>query len=315
MKNTNIKRQAVFPVLVMLVVTALALIGSSFAWFTVANTASVAQITTSAQSDGVRLEISKDANRYNTRSIDINSGAISAILPSALYQVSTTGLLSDRNGAPLTGFQFFDSEYSGFTVNNDKELIVSKKDTTVTEGADGKLSATIIDLDHYSNYGEQGNTFGEAFDATTPTYIVFDLYFATDRAADIYFYNGTAIRGKNPADTSYSDTADVLKALRVGVVYLGSTETATDVVALNGANGTAGTIQNSVAIWQVSGTDSTYGINAESYNATEPEFEPYSKSGNAENFVNATAVETATGSDLIVTDKNNVTGTTQLLSI
>lgn len=306
--NKNIKRQAVFPILMMLVVTALALIGSSFAWFTVANTATVAQITTSAQSDGVRLELSKDARRYYTRSIDINTGAKSAILPTSLYQVSTTGLLKDKDNLDLKSFEFFNSKYTGYDVIDDKEYIVSKKDTSVSETA-GILSATVR---NGSTYGIDGTTYGEAASAIEPTYIVFDLYFSTDRKADIYFYDGTAIKGKAEDQNAYTDDADVLKALRVAVVYLGSTETAANVVTLDGSE------NNSVTIWQVLGNDTVYGINANSYNAgtsgAEVEFEPYSKDDEAASYVNTTAVATNSGDELIVGADKDAAGKTKLFS-
>lgn len=305
MKNTNIKRQAVFPILMMLVVTALALIGSSFAWFTVANTATVAQITTSAQSDGVRLELSKNATRYYTRSIDVNNGAISAVLPNSLYQVSTTGLLEDKDHNNLSTLEFFNSKYNGYSVTDGKEYIVSKKDTTVTESLDGKLAATTRTA---NNYGLQGDSYGEAEGATQPTYIVFDLYFSTDRKADIYFFDSTAIKGKDANAADYSDDADVLKALRVAVVYLGSTETASEVVALDGS------LSNSVAIWQVLGNDTVYGINKESYNdgenGSEAEFESYKDNSG---YVNNAGVTTY-GSELIVGANKDTAGKTKLFS-
>ena len=54
----SLKKQAIFPVLALLVVTALALIGSSFAWFAMTNVASVGQIDATVEEGSTGLMIS-----------------------------------------------------------------------------------------------------------------------------------------------------------------------------------------------------------------------------------------------------------------
>ena len=266
MKNTNIKRQAVFPVLMMLVVTALALIGSSFAWFTVANTASVTQITTSAQTDGVQLQLSQDASRYYTRNLKINTNASYSIFPGTLYQVSTNGQLG--TGDYASRLKFFDSEVLGHSVGTETDLLVSTKlDETVTVN-NGVLAAA--SKGEYATYGQAGKSYGESMEAEDPTYIVFDLYMSVDRAAEIYLFNGTEITAQKTASNATAAT-EVLKAVRIAFVYLGSTAGITNEDAAKIQPETELTGTKSVVIWEPSATYvgetkvGSFGVSSQTY--------------------------------------------------
>ena len=84
----SLKKQAVFPVLMLLVVTALALIGSSFAWFSMASVASVAQVGGTVEDAGIGLMISQDATSF-TSSVTLGASASTYVVPTKFKQVST----------------------------------------------------------------------------------------------------------------------------------------------------------------------------------------------------------------------------------
>ena len=312
MKNTNIKRQAVFPVLMMLVVTALALIGSSFAWFTVANTASVTQITTSAQTDGVQLQLSQDASRYYTRNLKLNTtNAAGSIFPATLYQVSTNGKL----GEGASTLSFYDSEVLGHSVGANPDLLVSTKlDQTVTV-ANGVLAAAEKGSGN-TTYGQAGKTYGEAYEAETPTYIVFDLYMSVDRAAEIYLFNGTAMTAEQGASQNAS-TDNILKSARVAFVYLGSTAGLTNEDAAKIQPQTGLTGVKSVVIWEPMATEDnsekvkTYGMKGQTY---VDEYEAGEMA--AYKLVDGKTEEVTTyeSDELIVASKDATAGMTMLFS-
>ena len=130
----KIKKQAIFPILMMLVVTALALIGSSFAWFSIANIATVSQITTSAQSADVEFLISNDGSHFYTKNLDMStyqSDTDNYINPGTLYQTSTAGEFNATNGL----LKFFNADYSGYTIGSG-----NLSDTEITSGADNSLA-------------------------------------------------------------------------------------------------------------------------------------------------------------------------------
>lgn len=313
MENKVFKRQAIFPVLMMLVISALALIASSFAWFTIANTAKVAEITTNAQSTSVRLEISKDAITFATRDeLVMTSGAASAILPTKLYQVSTAGLRDGESGGLL---KFFDTQvneiYNVGTHTNQVKLI-SKKDTTVTE-ASGILSAAEL---NETNYGKQGNTYGEAYKAIEPTYMVFDLYFHVDRESKIFLEDDSSVVANIAGGSNVSE--DLQNSIRVAFLPLGFVAGAdgserddvqtSDITGLS----TFGTLR----IWEPYPTktnnvkDATYGLSSESYDAQSPvKFDAYTTGAYS------TATTTYEDSELEVNaDTMDITGKVELIN-
>lgn len=307
MENKVFKRQAIFPVLMMLVISALALIASSFAWFTIANTAKVAEITTNAQSTSVRLEISKDAVTFATRDeLVMTSGAASAILPTRLYQVSTAGLRDGDEGGLLAFFDTQVNEIYNVGTHTNQVKLISKKDTTVTE-ASGILSAA--NLPNGSNYGAQGNTYGEAYKAKEPTYIVFDLYFHVDRASSIYLEDDSSVVA--------ALSEELQKSVRVAFLPLGS------VAAADGEQRNAvvtSTITGlstfgSIKIWEPYATEvndtkvTTYGLSSESWDAQSPvKFDAYTTGAYS------TATTTYEDSQLEVSaDTMDISGKTALI--
>ena len=227
------KRQAVFPILMVLVISALALISSSFAWFSVSNVANVSMISASAQSSGVEFLISNTGDRFYSRNLNLegvnNNGHL--INPRSLYQVSTIGSL-DENGL----IRFFDASYDGYLLYNhdtpegeevdqDQNFISTKEDKSIryidkkykpteegydktvnyddllgsfgylTQSALGDNGKPLNDpkYEAYTIYGQTGKTYGEAYEANDATYIVMDFYFYLDRVANIYLYDGSEI--------------------------------------------------------------------------------------------------------------------------
>ena len=169
-----------------------------------------------------------------------------------------------------------------------------------------------------ANYGLAEKSYGEAYEAETPTYIVFDLYMSVDRAAEIYLFNGTAVTAEKNKDDD-TEVDDILKAVRIGFAYLGSTAGVTneDAAKIQPETDLAGT--KSVVIWEpvvASGENvdpKTYGFKAQTY-VSETEV------GETAAYKAGTYTEEVTNNyssdDLIVADKNasSTTGKTKLFS-
>ena len=197
------KRQTVFPVLMMLVIAALALISSSFAWFSVSNVATVSMISASAQSSGVEFLISNTGDKFYSRNLNMfevnNNGHM--INPQYLYQVSTSGKI-DENGL----IEFYDAFYNGYLLYNhdaeegdevdqnqtfittskdqslryvpNKPVAIEERDSTVNYddllgapgyitqsafGDNGKESSDPYYVE-YTVFGQSGKTYGEAYE-------------------------------------------------------------------------------------------------------------------------------------------------------
>lgn len=306
------KKQAIFPILITLVVTALALIGSSFAWFTVANNVKISQITASAQADGVDLRLSFDAEHFYSREIAIPQNDPSIIVPETLYQVSTAGLIGDTAGL----LNFFDARVNEIQNALHPELnkvqIESKLDKTVVS-TNGVLSAAPLGAN--TTYGQAGLSYGEAEAAIKPTYIVFDLYVYVGQKSDIYLYSGTEVK----AQLSASDTTaaqELLKSLRVAFLYEGGVAEGSynqlsdlqNVSCVTTVDGDTGSSNGKLVIWEpqqtISGSNAvqTYGVSSES-----SEFYDAYATGSY-----TKAVPTYNTTQLVVNDDNSVAGKTAL---
>jgi hypothetical protein len=167
----SLKKQAVFPVLMLLVVTALALVGSSFAWFSVANQASVATITGQAENGGVGLMISGNYAGDFTDKVTMGTTADHFILPKYLKQVSS------------------DDAVNFFAAN-----IKSKN-------SDG--SAKTISSKAFSNYYNgvaEGQTANINAADGTSGYIDFTVFLQVEQAAFLFFDFGTSVELANNGD-------------------------------------------------------------------------------------------------------------------
>ncbi len=301
------KKQALFPVLITLVVTALALIGSSFAWFTVANTVKISQITATAQTDSVDLRLSFDAINFYSGEITIPNSS-DVIMPEKLFQVSTAGKVSNPGL-----IDFFDAKVqeirNAANPSLNKDRIATYKDLTVEQNADGTLKAA--DLGSHPNYGEAGKAFGEASSAVKPTYIVFDLYVYVDHAADLYLYKDAAVQCQNAVDDATPAEA-LLKSLRIGFLYEGSVaESSYSTDDLKKVNTTDST--GKFIIWEPSqSVDSgssivpTYGVKSASAGSF---YDAY-----VEQSTYTEAVTTYSTNQLLVDETNSTTGKTALSS-
>ena len=301
------KKQALFPVLITLVVTALALIGSSFAWFTVANTVKISQITATAQTDSVDLRLSFDAINFYSTEIEIPTSS-DVIMPEKLFQVSTAGKISSNAGL----IDFFDAKVheirNAANSSLNKDQIATYQDLSVEQNADGTLKAASLGTS--STYGEAGKTFGEAAGATAPTYIVFDLYVYVDQAADLYLFKDSAVQC-TVANNDPTPAEDLLKSLRIGFLYEGSiAEASYDTANLKKVNTTSST--DRFVIWEPQqsvdsgsgNTVQTYGVKAASAGSY---YDAY-----AEQSTYTEAVTTYSTTQLLVDETNNTTGKTAL---
>ena len=170
----SLKKQAVFPVLMLLVVTALALVGSSFAWFSVANQASVATITGTAENGGVGLMISDKSDGTFSGSITMTTAAEHFILPKYLKQLSSANAVNffaaeikskDAQGKVATVQSKAFSNYYSANANQETGLVAGEGNTVNTDGT---------------------------VDGTTG-YIDFTVYLQVEQAAYLFLDNGTAI--------------------------------------------------------------------------------------------------------------------------
>ena len=202
----SLKKQAVFPVLMLLVVTALALIGSSFAWFAMSNVAGVNTVSGQVEKGTAGLMISQDGTNFEER-VTLGSSAKTFVVPQYYHQVST-----------INGRNFYQAIITGKTGNGTVTAIKTATDNTVVVGegdnahnlygsvkynkysggtytqdavyrfASGSTTDTVHDA---SNAGHDG-----AIDATlttTASYMVFDLFFSVEKNANLYLNFGTAL--------------------------------------------------------------------------------------------------------------------------
>ncbi|MCR5741387.1 MAG: hypothetical protein K6G38_02905 [Gammaproteobacteria bacterium] len=246
----KLKKQAIFPVLMMLVVSALALISSSFAWFSISNIARVSEISASAQSSGVEFLISNDGDNYYASNLRLpnSTNNKSYINPEILYQVSTSGAIDATTGL----VKFYNSDFVRRNLSGSL-YVNSLQDKSVSYSNDGKIAPATVTS---GSFGANGLTSGLAYDAVSATYIVFDLYVSLDRAANIYLYNGSAVTS--------GDNTNLKNSIRVGFEYLGSTTTNSNQSTIIQLLDTS---KAKFTIWEPNPTTSvsTYGVNSDSY--------------------------------------------------
>ena len=271
----SLKKQAIFPVLALLVVTALALIGSSFAWFAMTNVASVGQIDATVEEGSTGLMISQDAANYYG-SITLGGSATTYIHPTYLHQVSTNGTVV-TNG----GLNFFQA-------------------AIVTKDGAGKAATIKSSADATIDYNEAGT----ASQATgkTASYYVFDLYFQVDSACSLYLNLGTEF--KNAA------TLTALSAMRCAFINLGNVAVtgvpATDTAAATALHGTG-----SIVIWEPVVADpkvDTYGVAAASGET------PFNAYESATTYA-PTAVTTKSTAELVLTTDQVVASQTTIATL
>ncbi|MCR5564510.1 MAG: hypothetical protein K6F59_01770 [Gammaproteobacteria bacterium] len=221
----SIKKQAVFPVLMLLVVTALALIGSSFAWFAMSNVAGVNMVEAQVERGTAGLMISQNGTSFQS-DIELDSTASTFVLPKYFHQVSTAD-----------GVSFYQAEICGKTNAGVVTLIKSSLDETVKAGTSSdahKLfgvatynknvssvsTPTEVLFPSGSNEVTKTDVFGkESQDVTiesTASYMVFDLFFSVERSANLYLDFGTAMNIKNANKTA----AETNEAMRVAFLQL-----------------------------------------------------------------------------------------------
>lgn len=226
------KRQAVFPILMSLIITALLLISTSFAWFSLANTAKISEITCQAESGSTGFMISQDRVNF-TRELTFNSDAKSFVLPDRFHQVSTAD-----------GINFFRAEIEGKDEYGNANLISTSADYGITSSnsiltgtATYKDSATttktvnvamgsssVSVTDYYTSSGLVNKTL-----TSDASYLAFNVYFQVDTAAKIYLNYGTSMR---VGTTNAFTTAAVNNAMRVAFLSVDETTGASTLIGI-----------------------------------------------------------------------------------
>ena len=289
----SLKKQAVFPVLMLLVVTALALIGSSFAWFSMANTASLTEVTGTTEKGSVGLMISKDASTF-TSSVTLDSGAATFVNPAFFHQVST-----------VNGINFFEATITEKNPDGTAAKIKTSADASVQVGTQcyGKYknASNVLTLMTVSGAQYVIASSGAAAETSTTTgatanlasYMVFDLFFSVDAASDLYLDSGTSFTA-----------GTAINAMRVAFLdYSSSANNASAAIALSTVEGTV--------IWDPHGDTSYFGVKEAS---GETEFTPYAAHSTVE------SVTTLASSSLFVdgtpwTDESTFTGYTSIATL
>ncbi len=261
----SLKKQAVFPVLMLLVVTALALIGSSFAWFSMNSVATVDQVTGKVEDSSVGLMISQDATNF-TGSIRLNQDAATFVNPYRFHQMSTT---MPTNGSPVNPLTFFEATITKKNPNGTAALIYTTASThNPVEGATaGQLAGWFnnngtVKLDS----GEQSREVSGTTYYNQAGFMVFDLFFSVENASTLYLNVGTAFSQTN-------------SAFRVAFLDYGFVPTATATAATAIALSTLD--NDGITIWDPAGQSSYYGITRAEGNSLETSFEPYVAGANS----------------------------------
>lgn len=254
----SLKKQAVFPVLMLLVVTALALIGSSFAWFSMNSVATVEQVTGQVEDSSVGLMISQDAENF-TGSIKLGSSAATFVNPYKFHQMSTT---MPTDGNPVNPLTFYEATITKKNTDGTAALIYTSASTH--SPIDGTTSGTLVGWynDGSANQplaaGEKSKTVGTTTYYNQAGFMVFDLFFSVENASTLYLNVGTAFSQTN-------------SAFRVAFLDYGYVETATATATLAKQLSTL----EGVVIWDPAGDTSYYGITTAHGNSLETSFEPY----------------------------------------
>ena len=198
----SLKKQAVFPVLMLLVVTALALIGSSFAWFAMSNVAGVNKVSGQVEKGTAGLMISQDGTNFEER-VTLDSSAKTFVVPKYYHQVST-----------VNGQNFFQAIITGKTAGGTVTSIKTQADNTVVAGSGANAhnlygvasyeksiatdpfhETTTFEFPSGSSTIEKTDVYsvGTANIDSTASYMVFDLFFSVERNANLYLNFGSAL--------------------------------------------------------------------------------------------------------------------------
>ena len=199
----SLKKQAVFPVLMLLVVTALALIGSSFAWFAMSNVASVTTVSAQVEKGTAGLMISQDGENFQSE-VTLDSNAKTFVLPKYFHQVST-----------VNAENFFQAIITGKQGDGTVTAILSQADNTVVAGTASGATHNLYGTATYeksiatdpfhesasvlfpsgSSVVEKTDIYGVGTGnvESTASYMVFDLFFSVEKAANLYLNYGTQL--------------------------------------------------------------------------------------------------------------------------
>ena len=280
----SLKKQAVFPVLMLLVVTALALIGSSFAWFSMANTAKVNEITGTIEKSSVGLMISQDATTYKG-TITLGSGEtpLTYVKPTVFRQVSTKD-----------GINFFGATIVEKNPDGTAKLIYSTADSSVNYASGVAQGVSTSNPAQYAAAGVASNA----------SYMVFDLFFRVEYDSTLYLDFGTGFTANvTGANNSYEN-----KAMRVAFLDYGYTTSS----AASSAQALDTLEENGTVIWDPAGDASYFGVKKASTDEHDT-FAPYVNTGDAANFVDS--VPTVFGTSIIPTAALNDESTLPTRSI
>jgi len=256
----SLKKQAVFPVLMLLVVTALALIGSSFAWFSMASTAKVQTITGTVEDAGLGLMISQDAENF-TSTIQLGDTAKTFVNPATLHQVSSSN-----------GKSFWDAEILAKDANGIATSIkTTANDTVASSGGRmfGKynngteiVAMTISNAQYVTTAGVKSDKNTAGSTPNLASYMVFDLFFQAENAGKLYLDKGTElVAGED-------QNAD--KAIRVAFISYSTAE--------NGTAAVTETTEGITTIWEPNPTETepSSGVYVDTYGVTSAgTFVPY----------------------------------------
>ncbi|MCR5741388.1 MAG: hypothetical protein K6G38_02910 [Gammaproteobacteria bacterium] len=259
----TMKKQAIFPVLMLLVVTALALIGSSFAWFAMSNTASVTAVKAQIEQSSVGLMISQDGTTF-TGSVTLGSSAQTYVLPKYFHQVST----EDAE-------HFFKATIQAKNDSGVVTSITTTADATVAPGTATGTTGNLYGVGSDASRtqvpsGSNTVTVGQTSYDSAASYMVFDLFFQSDSTAALYLNYGTEFNMY--ASNGSTAASDPKKAMRVAFVDMG--------------NGTAleakaSTTYGTTTFWDPQAIEATTGNTRDYYGIKEAQstaFAPYSTS-------------------------------------
>lgn len=269
----KLQKQAIFPVLMLLVVTALALVGSSLAWFSMANSASVSAVNGQVESGGVGLMISQDATTF-VSNVTLNSDAATYVVPGRFHQVST-----------INAVNFFEATITQKAADGTAQQIFTTADASV-------ISANGIVKGKANASDATGVTSGTT---SIASYMVFDLFFQADVAADLYLNYGTSFSAANGAEA----------AMKVAFLSMGNAANASAVIALTGVSKTT--------IWSPADETSYFGVKAASTSANP--FAPYAVNASYAESVTTLASASLFNGSQTFNEDSVMTGYTSLASL
>lgn len=241
MKKKNQRKSAIMSTLILLLLTAVLLITSTFAWFTANQTVTVSSLDVSVvASNG--LQISADATNWKAVLTNDDITGAHAVyttsvnqIPKILTPVSSIGEVDTKTGHMKM--------FSGTVA----------ADQTVGSANYGQY---VITSDQQTDKEENG-------DSATGSYIAFDLFLKVDQATQIYLAGGNS----NVTVQDGKTDLGLQNAARVAFINEGNAASGSDLATIRGlAAGTTAT----TAIWEpnydvhtaaaVSNALDTYGI-------------------------------------------------------